>query len=302
MKSATAVDEGATPRVTLGAAMRVLRLHHWAKNVLVLVPAVAAHRVGDPALLARAALAFVAFGLVASAVYVLNDLADVEADRLHPRKRHRPFASGALSPWTGAALVPVLLAAGAAVASPLPPAFGLALLAYLALTTAYTFALKRQPVLDVVVLAALYTARLFAGGAATGIELSEWLASFSMFLFLSLALLKRASELVLGDPEALPGRGWRSVDRDAVFSLGAASGYVAVLVLVLYLSSGEVRLLYSHPRRLWLLCPLLLYWVSRLWVTARRGHLHDDPLVHAFRDPASYAVAAAGAAVVFAGT
>lgn len=305
MKSAAAVHEAAPPRLAAAAALRALRLHHWAKNALVLVPLAAAHRLDEPALLLRASLAFLSFGLVASAVYVLNDLADVEADRRHPRKRTRPFASGALPPWAGAALAPALLLAGAGVAAVLPPEFQVVIGAYFALTTAYSLALKREPVLDVVVLAALHTARLFAGAAAAEIEVSEWLASFSMFLFLSLALLKRASELVQGEPDAraaLPGRGWVGADRDAVFSLGAASGYVAVLVLALYLSSGEVFVLYAHPRRLWLLCPLLLYWVSRMWVKARRGAIHDDPLVHAFRDPASYAVAAVGALVVFAGT
>jgi 4-hydroxybenzoate polyprenyltransferase len=302
MKTATAVHGGASARVKVGATVRALRLHHWAKNALVLVPLAAAHRVAEPGLLARVAVAFLAFGLVASSVYVLNDLLDVEADRRHPRKRHRPFASGALPGWYGAAIVPLLLILAALVASTLPAPFQLVLAAYLGLTAAYSFGLKRQPVLDVCVLAALYTARLFAGGAATGIEVSQWLATFAGFLFLSLAFLKRASELVQGDPASLPGRGYVSIDREAVFSLGAASGYAAVVVLGLYLSSDEVLTLYAHPGWLWALPPLLLYWVSRMWVKARRGAVHDDPLVHAFKDPASWAVAAAGAIAVLAGT
>lgn len=303
MKGTSAV-EAADARASLAQTIRALRPHHWAKNALVFVPLAAAHRLDDPELLRRAALAFLAFGLVASAVYVLNDLLDLEADRLHPQKRQRPFASGALPAWWGAALVPALLLAGAAVAVALPGRFRLVLAAYAALTAAYSLGLKRQPMLDVLVLAALYTARLFAGGAATGIQVSQWLATFAMFLFLSLAFLKRASELAGRDEAAtpLPGRGYFAVDREGVFSLGATSGYMSVLVLALYLASGEVALLYAHPRRLWLLCPLLLYWVSRLWLTARRGTLHDDPLVHAFKDPASYAVGLAGAVVVYLGS
>lgn len=272
-------------------------MHQWVKNVLVFAPLVLAHRASEAALLRDALLAFVAFCAIASTVYVLNDLADVEADRVHPRKRHRPFAAGALSVRTGAAMAAVSLAVGAAIASRLPVSFQLVLTAYFVATSAYSFALKKFVVVDVLVLAGLYTARVFAGSLATGVPISEWFASFSMFLFFSLAILKRASELVNveGDP---PRRGYLGVDREQLFSLGSSSGYIAVLVLALYLGSGDVRRLYTHPERLWLLCPLLLYWVSRMWILARRGVVRDDPVVHAIRDRGSWAVALLAAVVV----
>lgn len=287
---------GAPSRVR--AAVRALRVRHWVKNLLVFVPLGLAHRADEPRLVGDAILAFLAFGCVASAVYVLNDLVDVESDRRHPRKRHRPFAAGHLSVPAGALLAAGALGAGAALAAALPPAFGVLLAAYAATSFAYSLRLKKVVTLDVLVLAGLYTVRVYAGAAATAIPVSPWLASFSMFVFLSLALLKRASELVAAK-EDLPGRGYRLVDRESVFALGAASGYLSVLVLALYVASEDVRLLYTHPERLWLLCPLLLYWVSRLWIEARRGNVPDDPVEHAVRDPASYVIAALGAAVVW---
>ncbi|WP_243337790.1 UbiA family prenyltransferase [Anaeromyxobacter soli] len=277
--------------------LRALRLHQWAKNVLVFLPLVAAHRLREPEEVLRAALAFVAFGLVASGVYVTNDLRDVEADRLHPHKRLRPFASGALSARVGAALAPLLFVAAWTVAVPLPLAFSLLVAGYLTAALAYSFGLKRQPIADVLVLAILYTTRIFAGAAATGIVVSEWLATFSMFLFLSLAFLKRASELVSSD-DTLPGRGYQRVDREMVFTMGIGSGYLSVLVLALYVSSPDVRHVYSHPHVLWALCPLLLYWLSRLWLLVRRGEMHHDPLVFAMRDLPSYGVAGASALVI----
>jgi 4-hydroxybenzoate polyprenyltransferase len=198
-------------------------------------------------------------------------------------------------------LAPALLGAAALVAWTLPAAFAGLLAGYLAASLAYGLLLRRLVVMDVLLLAGLYTARIWAGSLATGVPVSEWLASFSMFLFLSLAFLKRASELVAVGGGA-PGRGYRAPDREQVFTLGTASGYVSVLVLALYFSSRDVARLYAHPVRLWFLCPLLLYWVSRLWIQARRGEVHDDPVVHALRDPASYAVGTLSALVVWIAT
>jgi len=285
-----------TALARLGATVRVLRFHQWSKNALVLVAPVLAHRL-DAATLETAALAFLAMGLTASAVYVGNDVVDRERDRRHPRKRYRPFASGALPIGFGAVLGPALLAAAGLVARQLPLELGALLLGYVAVNVAYTALLKRVVVLDVLVLAGLYTARIYAGAFATGVPVSEWLATFAMFLFFSLALLKRASELLLVDGD-VAGRGYRASDRDPVFALGAASGYISVLVLALYLSSRDVARLYSTPRWLWLLCPLLLYWISRLWILARRGEVHDDPVLHALRDPVSYGVGALAALLV----
>jgi len=282
---------------TAVAAFRAVRPLHWAKNALVVVPAVAAHRAGEAGMPARLALAFVAFSLVASSGYVVNDLFDLATDRSDPHKRHRSFASGALGVGAGAGLAAALLAGGATAALLLPASFRWVLAAYWATTLAYSAGLKRRIALDVLVLAALYTARIYAGAAATGIPVSEWLASFSMFLFLSLAFLKRASELTEG-VRAIPGRGYLAGDRDAIQAMGIASGFLSVLVLALYVSSHEVRRLYAHPEWVWALCPVLLYWVSRFWIRARRGEIHGDPLLVALRDPASWAAFAAAVAVL----
>lgn len=278
--------------------VRLLRLEQWSKNLLVFVAPFLGHRL-ELAVLARAALAFLAFGLVASATYVLNDAVDVEADRQHARKRFRPIASGAVPVRVAYALVPALLAGGAALAFLLPPAFRVLLLAYLLATVVYSAWLKRLVFADVLVLASFYTARLFAGSFATGVPVSEWLATFSMFLFLSLALMKRSTEILATTGE-IAGRGYRADDHDVVLAMGTGSAYLSVLVLALYVSSDTVRTLYAHPHWLWALCPLVLYWTSRLWIRARRGLVHGDPLAHALADPVTWAIAAVGAAVILA--
>jgi 4-hydroxybenzoate polyprenyltransferase len=278
--------------------VRVLRLEQWSKNLLVFVAPFLGHRL-QADVLGRAALAFLAFGLVASATYVLNDLADAGADRQHARKRHRPIASGAVSTRAAWTIAPVLLAAGVALAFLLPPSFRILLLAYFLATVSYSAWLKRVVFADVLVLAAFYTARLFAGSFATGVPVSEWLATFSLFLFLSLALMKRASE-ILATPGDIVGRGYRKDDHDVVLAMGTGSAYLSVLVLALYVSSADVRRLYAHPQWLWALCPLVLYWTSRLWIRARRGLVHGDPLAAAIADPVTWGVAAVGAAVILA--
>lgn len=291
----------ADAKPSLPALVRVLRLHQWSKNALLFLPILAAHHLDDRAALLRVALGFLSFGLVASSVYVLNDMVDVESDRSHPRKRLRPFASGALRLGAGFALVPGLLAAGAGIALLLPPMFGVALTAYWFTTLAYSLRIKRVVILDVLVLAALYTVRIYAGAFAAGVPVSEWLASFALFFFLSLAILKRASELAKAT-QAVPGRGYRPDDRVPVSAMGVASGYVSVLVLALYVTSQDVRRLYTQPAWLWMLCVLVLYWISRMWLLAWRGEVDDDPVVFAIRDPASWVVAVLGAAVIRLGT
>ena len=285
-----------TPRLTdrLGALNRALRTYQWVKNVLLFVPMLMAHRVGDPAVWAGAALGFVAFSLCASSAYVVNDLVDREADRQHPAKRHRPFASGALPFGFGLALAPVLIVAAFAVAwLALPAAFRLTLAVYLVVTLTYSFVLKQQPVLDVLVLAGLYALRIFAGGAATGVPVSEWLLAFSVFFFLSLALLKRFAELrrLEVDPEAsLHGRGYRGDDLPVLRTAGQAAGYLSVFVLAFHIRSPEVSVLYTRPALLWVVTVLLLYWITRAWLLAGRGDLDDDPILFAAKDPASYLV------------
>lgn len=284
----------------LRAWVRALRLHQWLKNLLVFLPLAAAHLMLSREAAGRAVLAFLCFGLCASGVYVLNDLLDLDADRAHPRKRRRPFASGALSLHSGLVAGPLLIAAAFVLAAPLSWSFGLVLGAYFVLTMGYSLFLKRVPMLDTVVLAGLYTIRIVAGAAAIRIGLSFWLLAFSMFLFFSLALVKRYTELhsLLRDGKSRVARGYAVEDLGLVQSLGAASGYLSVLVLALYINSTASEALYRHPQILWLLCPALLYWLSRTWLIAHRGAMHDDPVVFALTDNVSRIVLALCAAVV----
>lgn len=275
-----------------GTVLRALRVHQWSKNLLLIVPVGTAHLLGEPWALTAVLTGVLAFSLTASAIYLLNDLADLAHDRAHPTKRARPLAAGEFPLALAAALVPLLLAAGGALASRLPLEFGGLLAGYLVLTTAYSFRLKRVMALDTVVLALLYALRIGAGAATVHVSVSTWLFAFSLFLFLSLALIKRASELVVmqqGSVERAKGRGYQRGDLDAVSALGAASAYTAVLVFALYVdASPDVRELYTHPHRLYAVCPILLYWLSRVWILAHRGEILDDPVVFAIRDRVSY--------------
>lgn len=287
------------------AVVPALRVHHWVKNLLVFVPLLLAHEVGDVGRVVAASFAWLAFSLAASCGYILNDLMDREADRRHPRKRMRPLASGALSARHGVLLAAALAVTGFTVAlMTLPPLFALELAAYLVIVVVYSSALKRYPVLDVLVLAALYTARVAAGATAVDVPLSPWLASFAMFLFLSLAFVKRHSELVLsvGEGTDRQVRGYQPGDLVILQTLGSTSGYLSILVLALYINSDAVMALYRRPYLLWLILAVLLYWISRLWFRAHRGLLHDDPIVEAARDPISYWVLGAAMLVVIAAT
>ena len=280
--------------------LKALRLHQWLKNVLVFVPLLAAHQFLQPTAVAHAIAAFIIFGVCASGVYVLNDLLDLGADRAHPRKRKRPFASGRLPLAAGLVIAPLLTIAAFAAAYLLDPRFALMLLGYYVLTLAYSLRLKQIAMLDVLVLAGLYTVRIIAGSAAIASGLSFWLLAFSMFLFLSLALLKRYTELVVqrdAGNEQARGRGYATTDASLLATLGGASGYLSVLVLALYIDSTASAALYRHPQWLWLMCPLLLYWISRVWIIAHRGAMHDDPVVFAVTDNVSRAVLALGALV-----
>jgi 4-hydroxybenzoate polyprenyltransferase/phosphoserine phosphatase len=273
-----------------------LRLHQWLKNFLIFVPLLAAHKLSSPELVFSALLAFITFGLCASSVYLLNDLIDLEDDRHHPVKRKRALASGALPLTWGIGLFPILLATSFITACIfLPPQFCLVLLGYYILTLAYSLFLKRQVMVDVVVLAMLYTIRIVAGSAAVSALLTFWLLAFSMFIFLSLAFVKRYAELHSMKERGLVktrGRGYVSSDLPLVSSLGTASGYLAVLVLALYIQDTKTAEMYRHPQIIWLACPLMLYWVSRTWIIAHRGLMNDDPIVFAARDRVSLAVAA----------
>ena len=270
--------------------LRALRPHQWQKNFLVFLPMLAAHRI-DAGTFAQSLLAFVSFSVVASAVYVLNDLLDLEADRAHPRKRHRPFASGAIPLRHGGWMVALLLLAGLAAAVPLGWRFVLVMAAYVAATTAYSLYFKRQVVIDICLLAGLYTVRLIAGGVATGISLSVWLLAFSLFFFFSLAAVKRYAELVDGVARGTTrahGRGYVVDDLPLVSAMALASGYVSVLVMALYVNSPTVLALYPNPHALWGICLVLLYWISRMVMETHRGRMHEDPVVYASRDPISH--------------
>ena len=278
-----------------------MRPHQWAKNALVALPLVLAHETDETGLLLRVALAFAALSLCASGTYVVNDLLDRDRDRLHPTKRRRPFASGALSPAFGAAMAAVLLAAAFALTLLLPPAFALVLGAYVVVTLGYSLRLKAEPLVDVLVLGGLYALRVVAGGAATGIAISEWLLAFSLFFFLGLALLKRYVELrqiEAGEAPPNNGRGYARGDAEVVRAFGAATGLVSVLVLALYATSPDVRVLYTHPVLLWVAIPTFLYWTMRMWLLAHRGQMPDDPVLFAVKDPVSYGVAGVVALIV----
>jgi 4-hydroxybenzoate polyprenyltransferase len=275
---------------TVGDYLNALRPGHWLKNLLVFVAIVAVHRVFEPVLLVRAFVEFLAFCCFASSGYLVNDLCDLHADSQHPQKRLRPFASGrlplayALTAATALAVLGIILAGLLSALS-----LGVVLL-YFELTLGYSFTLKRLVLLDVLVLAVLYTLRIVAGGVAISSWPSVWLLAFSMFLFISLALIKRYAELMVMRTTAgdhATARGYRLSDAELLASKGTASGYAAVLVLALYIASGTVSTPYSRHQLLWLVCPLLLYWVGYLWLIAHRGKMHHDPLAFALRDRTS---------------
>ena len=273
----------------------MLRTHQWAKNFLLFVPVVTGHQLANPQTMRHIGLAFVLFCLCSSSVYVANDLHDLETDRRHRTKCRRAFASGQCPIAVGFILAPLLVMLAFAGAAFLPPMFMGYLALYFMVSTAYSWFLKRVALVDVFVLAGLYTLRILAGHGATGIAYSSWLLGLSLFLFLSLALMKRYIELrrlVPDGHKVVHGRDYQASDLAAVLSLGSASGYMAVLVLALYINSEEVRLLYRQPLVLLFICPLLLYWVSRVWLLATRDLIDDDPVVFALKDKVSYAVGA----------
>jgi 4-hydroxybenzoate polyprenyltransferase len=296
--------------------LKAIRLHQWAKNALIFVPLLLAHQ-WNPGTFGGAIAAFFSFGLCASATYIINDLLDLEADRRHPRKRRRPFAAGDLSAISGVVVVCLLMLASLTLALELgrivhlmpgdyellrPYSFLEWLGFYTAVTLTYSLYLKRKLLLDVFVLSGLYTVRILAGSAATGVMVSAWLAGFSVFFFLSLAFVKRFSEL-----ESLRerggtvsnGRGYFISDLEQLRALGTGAAYAAVVVMTLYINNADTNLLYQHPIRLWLVVPVLLLWLSQVWMKASRGEMHDDPVVYAITDKRSLLLGVVMAAVVW---
>ncbi len=292
------------PRSTFGTSLRTwvnaLRGQHWAKNLLLFLPLTLSHNLTvEP--LVRTAAGFVLYGLCASGLYILNDLLDLHSDREHPWKKERPFANGSISIPEGFGASLVLLSVALGFGFLLDAQFGMALLGYSALTMLYSLYLKKIALLDVFVLSSFYSFRILAGALISGTPLSQWFLAFSMFFFLSLAMAKRYSELLHASDlvkAGNSGRGYHVGDRELLLSLGVGSSFSAVVIFSLYVHSPDVRLLYSSPEFLFLLCPIVLYWLSRNWLLAHRGELKEDPVTLAIRDPVSYGVALASAAVI----
>lgn len=306
------VPVGMTFAASSGGAARhlfkAMRPHQWLKNILVAVPLVTAQLVGDASAVLGTLLAFVLFCLTASSVYLLNDIIDVPNDRIHPEKRRRPFASGELSLLSGWLAWPAMAALAFALALALLPwAFAVVLAIYFGLTLVYSTWAKRKAVLDVVVLGGLYTIRMVAGGAAIAVPLTMWLVTFSILFFLSLALIKRVSELsgvrqIEGaEPwAAVPGRGYMASDLELLSSYGVAASIGSVVIFTLYLQDAHTQQLYASPRVLGLAIPILLAWLMRCWLWAHRGHMAEDPIVFAAKDPKSLLAGAAFVAVFVA--
>jgi len=293
------------PRPAAASWWRAVRPHQWLKNLLLLLPPIAAHLPWSGWLLWRLARALVAFSLVASALYLVNDVLDREQDRRHPLKRLRPVASGQLRPGQAVAGAVGLALAAALLALGLPAGFAEVLVAYAALSALYSTVCKPRPALDVIALATLYAARLLAGAMASGIVLSRWFAAFSVFFFLSLALAKRVVELTgseAGPEDLVGGRGYSKTDVPVLAAFGAAAAAADALVYVLYLGDDAVRRLYAHPEMLWVGLPILLYWQARVWLFTGRGRMPGDPVVFAMRDRVTWLLMAGLLAAVVLAT
>ncbi len=290
------------PRASLRTWIDALRGHHWAKNLLLFLPLALSHNLAlDP--IVRTLAGFILYGFCASGLYILNDLLDLHSDREHPWKKKRPFAVGNISIPEGLFVSLSLLSSAIGLGFLLDLQFGLVLLAYAALTMWYSLHLKKIALIDVFVLSSFYSFRILAGAMISATPLSQWFLAFSMFFFLSLAMAKRYSELLHATDLVTSGnsrRGYRVIDRELLLALGVGSSFSAVVILSLYVHSPEVRVLYLSPECLFLLCPIVLYWLSRIWLQAHRGELKEDPVTLAIRDRVSYAVAVASAVVIAA--
>lgn len=299
LRKVAVVGEFVDRRPPARTLVKAIRVHQWAKNTLLFAPLLLSHRL-TAASVGAALAAFFCFSFMASANYLVNDMLDIENDRRHRWKRTRPFAAGDLSVTGGVLLAGALFAASLALLPHLSRGFAGWLGLYIVATMSYSLFLKQLAVVDVLLLSGFYTLRLLAGSAATGTAISPWLAGFSSFVFLSLAMVKRFSELENlreRGATATHGRGYLVADMEQIRSFGTASAYAAVVVFMLYLARSDVSELYRHAARLWLIVPLLIYWLNRVWLLASRGNLDEDPVVFAMRDGVSLAVGAAVAAV-----
>ncbi len=280
----------------------LLRPHHWSKNILVFLPVLLAHEWMDPVTVVKTTIAFVLFCIMASSVYLLNDISDIEKDRRHPSKQNRPLASGLVPAWLAALMMAVLVSLGCIGSLLLlNTSVFIILILYFIANIAYSFHFKKVAVLDIIILTLMYLSRILAGGAAADVEVSDWLLSFGLFLFLSLSMAKRFQEAVgLSDDDRLPrnGRPYMRTDLPILAAGGLTSGLLTVLVLALYIRSPEVKILYEDARLLWGLCPVFLYWITRFWLVTFREEMDDDPIVFVIKDKISYLVAGIAAALV----
>jgi 4-hydroxybenzoate polyprenyltransferase len=294
------------PRTSFQTSCRAwfnaLRGYHWAKNLLLFLPLALSHNLAVAPIL-RTLVGFALYGFCASGLYILNDLLDLHSDREHPWKKKRPFAAGTISIPGGLIASLLLLSSALGFGFLLDIPFGLALLGYATLTMLYSLYLKKIALLDVFILSSFYSFRIVAGALISNTPLSQWFLTFSMFFFLSLAMAKRYSELLHASDlvkTGNSGRGYHTGDRELLLSLGVGSSFSAVVIFSLYVHSQDVLLLYSSPEYLFLLCPIVLYWLSRTWLQAHRGELKEDPVILAIRDPVSYGVGLASAIVIAA--
>lgn len=279
-----------TPKPGLKTVLKAMRIHQWAKNMLLFAPLFLARKWMELDLWILGIMAFVSFGLCASATYLWNDLLDLPADRVHRSKKNRPLASGALSIPQGVLLSAGLLLTSFVLAGFIGPAFMALLVLYIVTTVSYSFVLKKKPIADVVTLGLLYGLRIFAGGVAMSVVLTDWLLVFSLFFFLSLGFMKRLADLPMNfdtEFERIAGRGYAPMDRQVVISMGIAAGYCSIIIMTLYIREPTVVQLYPTPQFLWVVCLALLYWLSRTWILAARGHIPDDPVVFALKDKIS---------------
>lgn len=287
---------GPDSKASLKTYVKAMRIYQWVKNSLLFVPLLTSHNWDDSSVPFQMLAGFLSFGMCASGGYIFNDLLDLTSDRYHPRKKNRPFASGDISIWQGSAMLVFLQLCGLALAFWLNPMFFWVMALYCSISLAYTLHLKTYVLIDVLILASLYTFRIVAGTILAEAPLSFWLFCFSIFIFFSLALVKRCSELItLSKTNRVyaGGRDYSVSDNDYLREMGISSGYMSILIVALYINSPDVALLYKNPKVLWLICPVLFYWVSRLWLKTGRGEMHDDPIVYSIKDRGSRFVLAA---------
>ena len=287
---------------SLKSWIQAIRVHQWVKNILLFVSLITAHKLSDSMCIYNSVKAFLAFSLCSSSVYIFNDLMDLHSDRSHPNKQHRPFANCSLPISSGMIAIPILLFAAIIISFTLPLKFLLLLFIYIILTAWYSVHLKQKVLIDVILLSSLYTLRILAGSLAIAVPTTAWLLAFSVFLFLSLALMKRYTELFSlkqNNEDIIKGRGYCSQDLEIIAAMGSASGYISVLVLALYIQNPRITILYNTSELLWFLCPLILYWISRMWVLAHRGKMIDDPIIFAIKDKISYTVGILSLFIIF---